>query len=87
MIEAGKFTSSKWAEALGFALKEVEAKGMPDTDDSYYHAVLGALERLAASDVGISRQALDQRKRDWEAAYENTPHGKPVFLSAGDKGE
>lgn len=87
MIQAGRFTPSKWAEALGFALKDAEAKGMPDTEDSYYHAVLGALERLAASDVGISQQSLDQRKRDWEAAYNNTPHGKPVLLSAGNERE
>jgi nitrile hydratase accessory protein len=86
-IQAGRFTPSKWAEALGFALKEAEAKGIPDTDDSYYHAVLGALERLSVSSVGISRQSLEQRKKDWEAAYNNTPHGKPVLLSAADKVE
>ncbi len=87
MIQAGRLTPSKWGEALGFELREAEAKGMPDTDDSYYHAVLGALERLSASDVGISRQSLHQRKIDWEAAYNNTPHGKPVLLSAAEKGE
>lgn len=87
MIHAGRFTTAKWAEALGFALKQAEAKGKPDTDDSYYHAVLSALERLSASDVGISQQSLDKRKRAWETAYRNAPHGKPVFLSDGDKGE
>jgi hypothetical protein len=87
LIQAGRFTPAKWAEALGSALKEAEAKGMPDTDDSYYHAVLCALERLSVSDVGICQESLDQRRRAWEAAYNNTPHGKPVFLSAGDKGE
>lgn len=80
MVQAGHFTASAWAEALGAELAAAEARGDPDTLDTYYHAVLAALETLAATSAGISRAEQDQRRADWEAAYRRTPHGQPVEL-------
>ena len=79
-VQAGLFTATEWAEALGAALKEAEAQGAPDTLETYYTAVVSALEKLSEEQAGISRQERIRRRADWEAAYRRTPHGKPVEL-------
>ena len=79
MIREGHFTQSDWAEALGAALKAAEGKGLPDTNTTYFLAVLKALESLSEP-VGIAAGERDQRKTDWEDAYRRTPHGEPVLL-------
>ena len=80
MVQAGHFTATEWAAALGAALSEAEAKGEPDTLESYYLAVISALEKLSEERAGISTQQRAQRRADWEAAYHRTPHGMPVVL-------
>lgn len=80
MVKAGHFSATEWAEALGAELAAAEARGEADTLQTYYQAVLRALEALTASRAGISRTEQDQRRADWEAAYLRTPHGKPVVL-------
>ena len=82
MVRAGRFTASEWAEALGVALRQAEAVGAPDTLDTYYIAVVAALERLCEDRVGISAEDRALRRADWEAAYRRTPHGRPVELLA-----
>ena len=77
--EQGHVTPNAWAEALGAALAEAEAAGMPDTEDTYYTAALTALE-LVSVDTGISAKARTTRKSEWKAAYLRTPHGQPVVL-------
>jgi nitrile hydratase accessory protein len=80
MVKAGHFSATDWAEALGAALKAAEAEGKPDTEETYYMCALSALERLSARQAGVSEAEQAERKRDWEAAYRRTPHGKPVLL-------
>ena len=80
MVRAGHFTASGWAEALGTALGNAEAAGAPDTLDTYYEAVLTALETMGEQQAGISGQSRAARRRAWEDAYRNTPHGRPVKL-------
>ena len=80
MVQAGRFTATEWAEALGAALEEAEARGAPDTLDGYYTAVLVALERLCETRAGISGDDRALRRAAWEAAYRRTPHGQPVEL-------
>jgi nitrile hydratase accessory protein len=80
MVHAGRFTATEWAGALGAALREAEAGGAPDTLESYYSAVLIALERLCEARGGISRDDRALRRAAWEAAYRRTPHGQPVKL-------
>ena len=81
MIERGCFSSSQWADALGTALRAAEADGWsPDTDDTYYTAALSALEVLSSAEASISAADVAERKREWEEAYQRTPHGKPVEL-------
>jgi nitrile hydratase accessory protein len=80
LVRAGAFTAGDWAEALGAALRDAEAAGAPDTQDTYYAAVLTALERLTEARAGISAETRSERRAAWEAAYRRTPHGRPVKL-------
>lgn len=80
LIKAGHFNKKAWAETLGEALRSAEREGAPDTLETYYGAVLVALEMLTESEAGITKQSRQQRRADWEAAYLSTPHGKPVTL-------
>ena len=80
MVQAGHFTAAEWAEALGAALRMGEAQGAPDTLETYYRAVLHALERLCEARAGISSDDRALRRAAWEAAYRRTPHGRPVEL-------
>lgn len=80
MVQAGHFTKTAWADALGAALKSAEREGAPDTLETYYIVVLNALETLSESSAGIAAETRLQRRADWEAAYRRTPHGKPVTL-------
>jgi len=80
LVRAGRFTANDWAETLGAALRAAEAAGAPDTQETYYSAVLAALERLTETRAGISADDRAQRRAAWEAAYRRTPHGQPVKL-------
>lgn len=80
LVEAGHFTKTDWAEALGVALKSAEQAGTPDTLETYYNAVLSALEALTETFTDITLETRQQRRAAWEAAYLRTPHGKPVAL-------
>ncbi len=80
MVKAGHFTANEWAAALGAALKEAEAGGQPDTLETYYTAVITALEKLTEKQAGISAEDRARRRAAWEVAYDRTPHGKPVEL-------
>jgi nitrile hydratase accessory protein len=79
--DAGQFTAVEWSEALGAEIRAAQARGDPDDGTTYYRHVLAALERLVRKKGLASRGALLQRRRDWEAAYRVTPHGRPVTLA------
>ena len=80
MVAKGRFSARQWAEALGSALREAEAGGARDTDETYYTAVLCALESLSGAAAGISPAELAERRHAWRKAHESTPHGQPVEL-------
>lgn len=76
LVRAGHLGAGDWAAALGAALREAEAAGEPDSEETYYRAALVALERV----VPMTPQELAERRAAWEAAYLRTPHGQPVIL-------
>jgi len=80
MVRAGHFTATDWATALGAALTSADASGAPDTEDTYYLAVLNAVEALTVRHTPIAEVDLTVRKGAWARAYHDTPHGKPVKL-------
>jgi len=69
---------------LGAKHREILARGAPDIAQSYYEAVVQALEELTCASGGLTADLLDARTRTWRRAYLNTPHGEPVELSAGE---
>lgn len=85
LVKAGAFSASDWAAALGDELRLAAEAGAPDTAETYYVAVLTALEGLLDKTGAASGQEVQIRREEWERAYLNTPHGQPVELTAGKK--
>ena len=82
--ERGLFAWSEWTVVLGDEIKRAQAKGDPDTGDTYYRHWLAALERFVA-EKGVTDVAALARYRDaWEHAAERTPHGAPITLQPED---
>jgi nitrile hydratase accessory protein len=82
--ERGLFAWSEWTVVLGDEIKRAQAKGDPDTGDTYYRHWLAALERIVA-EKGVTDVAALARYRDaWEHAAERTPHGAPITLQPED---
>ena len=76
----GYFTWKEWAATLADELKAAADRGEPDDGTHYYEHRLAALERLVTSKHLTDDEALRARKQEWEHAYHDTPHGKPVEL-------
>lgn len=84
LVQGGLFSASAWSEALGKALREAEASGESDDQETYYRCVVAALENLVAAHSEIDLAAMSASRSDWEQAYRNTPHGQPVRLESSD---
>ena len=82
--QAGVITAVEWSDALGAAIKRAQADGDPDLGDTYYNHVLSALEAVLEHKDLIPAAELATRKAQWEEAYRNTPHGKPVRLCGAE---
>ena len=82
LAESGLFSRQAWSEALGAELRRAEEAGTPDTAETYYQAVVAALERLVTESGAASAEALAERRDAWRQAYLDTPHGQPVILDA-----
>ena len=70
----------EWAEHLSAEIAAAQAQGDPDRGDTYYHHWLAALEGLVAEKDLASATELATRKRQWDVAARNTPHGQPIKL-------
>jgi nitrile hydratase accessory protein len=81
LTESGLFTRQAWSEALGAELRQAHQAGAPDTAETYYRAVVAALERLVTESGAASAEDLAERRETWRQAYLDTPHGQPVELS------
>ena len=85
LVDAGVLTAMDWAAALGSELQSAAQAGAADNADTYYLAVLTAVEKLLRRIEMISRDELDARVEAWRQAYLNTTHGKPVELQVAHK--
>ncbi len=83
LVEAGILSASEWADALGAELRSSAAAGAADNIDTYYSAVLRAVETLLRRSGITDKAELGSRVEEWRQAYLNTPHGRPVELEAG----
>jgi len=84
LIRGGIFSAAEWAEALGAEIRRRNEVGDPDTEETYYQAALGALERLVGEKSPETGGSLQDRVEAWRRAYLNTPHGQPVTLAAAE---
>ena len=85
MVACGVIAADVWAERLGAVLRTRADAGATDDAETYYGAVLEALEGLLAESGTAAVGEVDCRERQWRQAYLNTPHGKPVELAAADE--
>ena len=83
----GHFTWKEWANTLAGELKAAADRGEPDDGSHYYEHWLGALERLVSAKGLADPGTLLERKEAWADAYRHTPHGKPVELGGGSRGD
>jgi nitrile hydratase accessory protein len=80
----GLFTWTEWAAALANEIKRAQAKGDPDTGETYYRHWLATLEGLIAA-KGVASSETQNRYRDaWDHAADRTPHGLPIELRPED---
>ena len=86
LSEEGHFTWREWAAALSAQIAQAQKAGDPDLGDTYYRHWVAALERLCSEKALVERADMDRRKEDWRKAFLNTPHGKPIELSAAFRG-
>jgi nitrile hydratase accessory protein len=84
LVQSGMFSAVAWSAALGEALRNAEADGASDDQQTYYRCVLTALEGLIAQHSEIDRPAMSAKREDWERAYLATPHGQPVKLASSE---
>ena len=85
LVHAGVISASQWAEALGEALRDAVRAQAPDDMETYYNAVISALEALLQRSGTVGAREVAARKAQWERAYLTTPHGQPVELRAGEE--
>jgi Nitrile hydratase beta subunit len=81
LVKSEAISSARWAETLGAEIKALNVE--PDDRETYFRAVLAALERLLAENGDVTATELDEREHQWERAYLRTPHGRQVELAAG----
>ena len=56
LVKSGAISSAQWTEALGAEIKALNAE--PDDRETYYRAVLAALERLLGENGSVSPAEL-----------------------------
>ena len=81
---SGLFTWKEWTETIGDEIQKARDSGDTDLGDTYYDHWLRALERLAYEKGVTDAAEFAEHKETWRRAYLNTPHGKPIELSAAD---
>jgi len=79
--QAGVFTWQEWADALSTAIRDAQAKGDPDTGNTYYRHWLDALEKMVVLKQLSGPEQLQKLSSAWQEAAERTPHGAPIELA------
>lgn len=82
--DRGLFSWSEWTAVLSDEIKRAQAKGDPDTGETYYRHWLAALERIVAEKRITDITTLAQCRVAWARAAERTLHGEPIVLRAED---
>ncbi len=84
LYERGLFTWPEWAATLADEIQRAQARGDPDTGETYYRHWLATLERLLAEKGVTNPDTLTRYRQAWNCAADRTPHGMPIELSPED---
>ena len=82
--ERGLFAWSEWTAVLADEIRRAQAKGDPDTGETYYRHWLAALERIVAEKGVTDARTLGRYRGAWDRAADRTPHGTAVELRPED---
>ena len=82
--ERGLFSWNEWTVVLGEEIKRAQARGDPDTGETYYLHWLAALERIVAEKGMTDAPTLTRYRDAWDHAADRTPHGMPIELRPED---
>ena len=82
MVASGVISADSWASALGSELRRSAAAASADNAETYYRAVLAALQALIYESGATAHKEVEACEDAWRRAYLNTPHGMPVELGA-----
>ena len=85
LSEAGCFSWPEWVNIFSREIKTAQERGDLDLCDTYYQHWLNALERICAAKGLVGYEDMRRHTATWRRAYLNTPHGRPVNLSAAFK--
>ncbi len=80
LIQSGLISANEWSQTLGKHLKHLQTTDA-DQLQSYYQAVLNALEELIQQQELLTDSQINYREQAWKDAYLSTPHGQPVKLA------
>lgn len=80
LMETGCISPQEWATAFGAVLRQAATDGETDSDETYYTSLAEALERVLVAEGTLQKAEVGLRTDEWRAAYNQTPHGKPVRL-------
>lgn len=80
--EAGRFTWPDWAARFSATLAQHGLHRDLNGGSDYFAAWLDTLETVLAEDGAVAPEEATRAKSAWTEAYLNTPHGRPVRLSA-----
>lgn len=80
LADAGVFTWKEWVAGLAEEIAKGAKQDREEVD--YYRRWLANLEKLLLRKNLVEAATISRRKLDWIRAYETTPHGRPVRLSA-----
>jgi nitrile hydratase accessory protein len=78
----GHFTWKEWTDIFSVEIRKAQEQGDPDLGNTYYEHWVNALGRLCQERHLVDQDDMRQRTEEWRQAYLNTPHGKPIELSA-----
>ena len=84
LTERGVFSWTEWAATLAAEIRAAQARGDPDTGETYYRHWLAALERLAIAKHATDSATLARYREAWNHAAARTPHGTPIELAPND---
>ena len=87
LCETGHLDKSELPEVAGKAISGAGSSVDTSSDEAAFEAALSKLETVLAKKGIADRNEIDSALNEWRQAYLDTPHGKPVKLSADLNGD